>query len=301
MTDSRAETPRFVAILALLVANIVLALGPWLVRLSQSEGGIGPVAAGFWRLSLALPVLFIAARRIDCFPPHAPARAWAIVALGGLAFAADLGLWHVGILHTRLANSTLFGNVTALLFPLYGFLVARTWPRPRQWLALILAAAGVILLAGRSYELSGRNLVGDMLCIGAGVCYTLYLIMLDRARGLLPPVSTLTISAVTGAPVLLAFALGLGEAVWPREWWPMVLLAAGSQIIGQGLILYAVGRVRPLLIGLMLLTQPIVSAAIGWIFYGEVLTLADALGAIGIAVAVILVREKQRRPVPAEA
>ncbi|QJU60886.1 DMT family transporter [Sphingomonas sp. AP4-R1] len=282
----------------MLVANVVLALGPWLVRLSQSEGGIGPVAAGFWRLALALPVLLIAARRIDHFPPHAPPRAWAIVGAGGLAFAADLGLWHVGILHTRLANSTLFGNVTALLFPLYGFLVARAWPRPRQWLALLLAAAGVALLAGRSYELSSRNLLGDLLCIGAGICYTLYLIMLDRARGLLPPVSTLTVSAVAGTPVLLLFALGLGETVWPQSWWPMVLLAVGSQIVGQGLILFAVGRVRPLLIGLMLLTQPIVSAAVGWIAYGEVLTIADAIGAIGIAIAVILAREKQRKPLP---
>ena len=35
----------------LLAANAVLALGPWLVRLADT----GPVAAGFWRLTLARP------------------------------------------------------------------------------------------------------------------------------------------------------------------------------------------------------------------------------------------------------
>ena len=36
---------------ALLLGNVALAFGPWLVRLSD----VGPVAVGFWRLLLALP------------------------------------------------------------------------------------------------------------------------------------------------------------------------------------------------------------------------------------------------------
>jgi hypothetical protein len=40
---------------ALLIGSTALALGPWLVRLS----GVGPVAAGVWRLGLALPFLFV--------------------------------------------------------------------------------------------------------------------------------------------------------------------------------------------------------------------------------------------------
>ena len=45
--------PHRFAFAALIVGSCALALGPWLVRLS----GTGPVAAGFWRLSLALPFL----------------------------------------------------------------------------------------------------------------------------------------------------------------------------------------------------------------------------------------------------
>ena len=67
----------------------------------------------------------------------------ATIALGGLFFAADLGSWHLGILRTKLANATLFGNSTSLIFPIYGFVIARAWPTRAQALAL----TGLILCA----------------------------------------------------------------------------------------------------------------------------------------------------------
>ena len=73
----------------------------------------------------------------------------------------------------------------------------------------------------------------------------------------------------------------------------------GSQIIGQGLILYAVSRVSALVVGLMLLLQPVVAATIGWIVYGERLTPFDFIGALAIAAALLLVRDTER-PLPAE-
>ena len=48
-----ASPIRFVPLVALLVGNAALAMGPWFVRLADS----GPVSAGFWRVALALPVL----------------------------------------------------------------------------------------------------------------------------------------------------------------------------------------------------------------------------------------------------
>lgn len=283
---------------ALLIANVALACGPWLVRLAQSDAHVGPIASGFWRLALALPVLLFAMTRAG--EPPLPRRGplLPIVGLGGLLFAADLAAWHIGILHTRLANATLLGNSPAILFPLYGFIVARRWPRPRQGLALLLALAGALLLLGRSYEMSARNLTGDLLCILAGLLYTGYLVAIDRARRQMGPVGTLTISVAAGIPVLLAAVLLAGDPLWPRDWTPLILLAFGSQLIGQGLILWSVGRLAPLIVGLMLLSQPIVAAVIGWLAYGERLQAADAIGALAIAAAVLLVRGGGPRPLP---
>jgi len=288
------------AIPALVVANIALAIGPWLVRIAKAEGHVGPVAAGFWRLTLALPLLILFARA-ERQPTQPINSKWLIAAalISGLFFAADLGAWHAGILHTRLANATLLGNCTAVLFPLYGFIVARSLPSRKQGVALALASLGAVLLLGRSYELSARNLLGDLLCLFAGVAYTGYLVAADKARSALPPWTTLAWSVLAGIPFLLAAAFALGEPVWPHIWWPLAGIAIGSQIVGQGLILYAVNRVSALVVGLMLLLQPIVAATIGWIIYGEKLTAFDFAGAVAIAFAVLLVRDSER-PLPAD-
>ena len=283
------------AIPALVVANIALALGPWFVRIARAEGHVGPVGSGFWRLMIALPILLVMARseRGDPRPINRKTLIGAAL-LSGVFFGADLGAWHAGILHTRLANATLLGNCTAILFPVYGFIAARALPSRRQGIALALATLGAVLLLGRSYELSARNLAGDFLCLFAGVCYTAYLVAADRARSALGPWTTLTWSVAAGIPLLLAAAFALGDPIWPHIWWPLVAMTLGSQIIGQGLILYAVSRVPALVVGLMLLLQPIVAATIGWVAYGEMLTPFDFVGAIAIAVAVLLVRDSKR-------
>jgi len=65
-------------------------------------------------------------------------------------------------------------------------------------------------------------------------------------------------------------------------------------VIGQGLLVYAIGTLSPLVVGLALLTQPAIAAAIGWIFYDERLSTLDWVGALAIAAAVVLVRMPQR-------
>ena len=64
----------------------------------------------------------------------------------------------------------------------------------------------------------------------------------------------------------------------------------GVQVVGQGFLVYALGQVPPLVVGLALLTQPAVSAAIGWVAYGEAMTSRDFLGAFAIGAALVLVR-----------
>lgn len=286
------------AVPALIIANIALAIGPWLVRIARVDGHVGPIGSGFWRLTLALPILLIAMRRESGVRPVNMRTLLFAAVMSGLFFAADLAAWHLGILHTRLSNATLLGNVTAILFPIYGFIVARSLPSRKQGFALLLALCGAGLLLGRSYELSARNLLGDLFCLVAGVCYTGYLVFADRARSALGPITTLTWSVAAGIPILLVVALAAGDPIWPDLWWPLILMTLGSQIIGQGLILYAVSRVSALVVGLMLLLQPIVAATIGWLAYGERLTMFDYLGGIAIAAAVLLVRGAER-PLPA--
>ena len=275
---------------ALLIGSSALALGPWLVRLA----GVGPVAAGFWRLALALPFLFLIARVIGQ-PVHWPGRALALlIALAGFFFAADLAAWHAGINMTKLGNATLFGNTSSLIFALWGLWLARRRPSMTQAAALTLAIFGAALLMGSSAELSARNVKGDLLALFAGILYTGYLIAVQKARGTIQPLPLLFIASAFGALMLLPVSLILGERIFPDNWTFVVILALSSQVLGQGLLVYALGSLSPLVIGLTLLTQPAISALVGWLAYGETLSPLDWIGAAAIAAALVLVRLPQK-------
>ncbi|MBV9841640.1 MAG: DMT family transporter [Sphingomonadaceae bacterium] len=277
------------AFAAVMVANICLAFGPWLVRLAD----MGSEASAFWRMTLGAPLL-LAATAATRQPLPALTRPLLLTLIAAaLFFAVDLAAWHIGIHHTRIANASLFGNITSITFSTYGFLAARRWPARNQTIAMLLAVAGVLLLAGRSYELSVANLGGDLMCILAGLAYTGYLVLLERVRGRVAPLPLLALVTIATVPMLGLFALFRGRPILPHDWTPLVLLAIGSQLIGQGLTIYALGELPPVVIGLALMIQPVVGSTIGWLFYDERLTPLDLVGAVAIAAALVLVRRRE--------
>ena len=288
---------RWLPFAALLVGNAALALGPYFVRLADS----GPVAAGFWRLVLALPVLFLFANREPV--PAAPVTRKLLLAIaaGGVFFALDLSSWHVGIGFTRLGNAALFGNSGSLILMVWGFVAWQRWPQSREWLAILAALGGAAILLGRSFEVSTRTLVGDLFCLLAGLLYAGYLLILQDARKILPSWRLLGWSSAASVPLLLLIALLHGEPVWPHDWWPLVGLAVSSQLIGQGMLVYSLRHFSPLAIGLALLTQPAIASLAGWLAFGERLGAIDVVGMTLLAAALVLARVARASTEPAAA
>lgn len=282
--------PHPLAFPALIFGNIALAFGPWLVRLAD----VGAVATGVWRLTLALPFLWLATR-VSRQQAHWPRRALVItLVVAAIFYALDLAAWNAGIRMTKLGNATLFGNSGSFVFAIYGLVLVGRLPSARQSGALALAIAGAILLMSSSYELSPKNLGGDLLTLVAGILYGGYLIFVDRGRTHLQPLPLLLLVTLFAIPILLTISVGFNEQLWPHDWTPLIIFALSSQVLGQGLLVYSIGVFPPLVVGLALLTQPAVSALIGWLAYGETLSAADWVGAFAIAAALVLVRLPQR-------
>jgi len=276
---------------ALVLGNLCLACGSLFVRMADT----GPISAAFWRIALATPFLFLIARAMNDPARRLGRQTFVMFALSGLCFAIDLAAWHLGISKTKLANANLLGNSTSFLLPLYAFAVARRWPSGMQAIALTLAAIGAVLLVGRSFELSPRNFAGDLLCLLAGVFYTAYLVLMGRMRSGMGPWPVLAWSTMMSTLPLLFMALAAGERLVPQNWAPIVALALLSQIVGQGLMIYVVGRISPVLFGLTFLVQPMVSAFIGWYAYDERFGLADWVGMFLIGLSLILVSQPDRK------
>ena len=289
---SAASTPSRGAFAALLVGNVALSIGAMLVRLADT----GPTATAFWRLLIALPFLALLCWREGGARPSR--RAIWIAAAAGLFFALDLVAWHIGILQTKVANATLFGNSTSLLLVLWGIFLARTLPRGWQALAIALAFAGSALLMGQSYEASPVYLVGDLLSLLAGALYTVYVLLMQRVRDTLLPWAALTLASLAATPVLLGTSLALGEVLMPQNWTPLILLALTSQLLGQGLLIWLLPRFSPLIIGLSLLIQPAVAALAGWWAFGETLGPIDLVGGLMVGVALVLIRLPSRTAKP---
>jgi len=271
---------------ALLAGNVALALGPWSVRLADS----GPISAGFWRLSLAIPLLALLAHRNGQALTGFGRATWLAIIAAGVLFALDLASWHVGIGQTRLGNATLFGNSGSVILMGWGIVAMRRLPRRFEALGILAALAGAAILMGRSLDIDPLSLVGDLLCILAGFFYAFYILLLQGARARLGNWSLLTWSSIAGAPVLLALALWQGEPVWPTSWWPLIALALLSQVIGQGLLVFSLKHFSPLVVGLALLTQPAVSVVVGWFVFGEALGLADIVGMTLVGAALVIAR-----------
>lgn len=275
-------------LLALIAGSAMLAFGPLLVRLAD----VSPAASAFWRMGLAAPVLIAIAawqRRGGGGVPLS-ALPWGAGLAAGFFFAADLAAWHSGIVRTTSANATLFGNATAFLLAGWAILVRGETATRSTLQALALAAAGTALLLGNSAQLSPQHLAGDLLSLLAAAFYTGYIFTIIRMRDRLPTATTLAMTTLVSAAMLLPLALLTPGGFWPGNWTPLVTLAVSSQLLGQGLMTFASGKLPAPLIGLGLLVQPLVSATVGWVVLGEALGPVELAGAAMVAAALVLVR-----------
>ena len=178
----------------------------------------------------------------------------------------------------------------------WGLIALRRAPTRREGLGIAAALAGAAILMGRSLEISTQSALGDLFCLFAGICYAFYLLPAQKARARVGQWSVLLLVGMTGAPLLLVIALLMGEPVWPQDWTPVVALAISSQIVGQGLLVYSLGHFSPLIIGLALLTQPAIAAAVGWFAFGETLGALDIVGMILVGTALLLARTAKANP-----
>lgn len=284
--DHKVTSKPALAFLALLGGNAALAFGPMFVRFADT----GPVAAGFWRLALAVPVFLLLAFWRKQPLMGLPHRAYWLIGAAGLCFGLDIASWHLGIVQTKAANATLFGNAASLFLVLYGIILARHMPARPQAIAIVLAFLGGAILMGQSYELDPKHFRGDALSLLAGLLYTGYMIGMQRARESVPHWSALALVTIIAAMPTLITAQLLGEQIMPTDWTPVLLLALSSQIIGQGLMIYALPHFSPLVIGLALLTQPALAALSGFLAFEERLTTLDVVGGVLVAIALVLVR-----------
>ena len=277
------------ALAALLAGATCIALSPIFVRVSEA----GPTATAFWRVALAVPVLWIFYLRTKA-RARRYAGQWPLLLAAGFAFAGDLGFWHTSIKLTSVANSTLLANLASIFVTLAAWLFLRQRPTRVFLAGLGAALAGVALLVHTSLEFSSTGLAGDALGVVTAMFYAGYILAVKglRDRG----ETTLHLMAVTTtitALFLFPVALASGEQMLPASafgWWMLIGLALVSHAAGQGLIAYALAHLPAAFSSVSLLFQPVMAALFAWALLAEGLVPLQILGGLVVLVGIYLAR-----------
>jgi drug/metabolite transporter (DMT)-like permease len=300
---SDGQTPRAsLAFIALLAGAVAISFAPILVRLAD----VSPVASAFWRVALAAPVLWlwmlmtprrvqqVAADSQEQMQTHMQARMrkYAPAVFAGIFFACDLGVWHVAITWTSVANAALEANFAPVFVTLGAWLLWRQRPTGLFLLALVLTLGGAVLLIGPNVHASGPAFKGDLLGVLTAVFYAGYMLSIKLAAQL-GTARLMTISTSITALALLPFALVDSERFLPQSaqgWAVLAGMALIAQVAGQSLIAYAFARLPAAMSSVSLVLQPVLAAVFAWILLGESMTPLQMAGGVVVLIGIVLAK-----------
>jgi drug/metabolite transporter (DMT)-like permease len=266
---------------------------------------VHPYAAVFWRtLFTALLGLGIGTLRgqLDIGEMRRHARA---LGLGGVLLGAHFLMWVKAFDLTDYAS-----NLLLLVFQpiMAAFLAARLGERlPRHVvLAVLLSVVGLALIAGSDFALNRRALLGDALCLAAGVAITFFYVVTSRVRRVLSIEvflgSIMLVCAAVSLPVALVARVqlvGFSAATW--GWISAIVLV--TTLTGHGLMNYAANHVSLFTLNIVIVLEPAVGIAIGALLFGATLTATQLIGGALLSMAVVfgIRRGPEEAAVPARA
>jgi len=281
------------ALPGLVLGAVLIGLAPIFVRLA----GVGPTAAAFWRVFLALPVLWLlqrlSVRAVAQVGAERRRGSTLVLWLAGLAFAGDLAIWHQSIHLTSIANSTLLTNLAPVFLTLVLHFGFHQRHAPRFWLGLLLALAGATVLLAGSLRIGRETALGDVLAIVTAMFYAAYQLLVSRGRQNFSALDVMLRSSAGAAVVLLAITLATGEPFWPRDahsWLILAALAVISHVGGQGLIAWALAHLPASFSSVTLLVQPIAATVFAWLILGEGFGPQQVVGGVIVMAGILLCR-----------
>ncbi|MCT1441218.1 MULTISPECIES: DMT family transporter [Corynebacterium] len=162
----------------------------------------------------------------------------------------------------------------------------------RDWLALIAAAVGVVVLSGTQW---GTNTVGIIWIIVSGVLWGLYILASDTLAHGESTFQSMGVGLIYASAAMSPFVAGgwnTGTYSGVGELSLLIAMAFGlgllSAVIPYGLDLVMLKMASPDYYAVLLSLLPVTAAVIGMIVLGQLLTAVEVFGILLIVVAVAL-------------
>ncbi len=252
------------------------------------------LSIGFFRLAIAAALLFAACwRRLGRRILQIKPRDAMIMALTGTLLAVYQACYFAAIAYCGIAVAAL---ITLCVAPVIVAIASLTIARERMTvsiaIALMCAVGGTALLvAARSTPgVANPSLTGILLAIAAAAGYAGIILCGRRLASRYHPLHINAVVFGTGALVLLCLALPTHLAVaYPAQGW-LLLLYLGSIPTALAYILFMIGirSTAATVTSIVTLCEPLTSAILAWIVFGERLGPLGLLGATLLLSAILL-------------
>jgi drug/metabolite transporter (DMT)-like permease len=189
-----------------------------------------------------------------------------------LAAGVVLALHFIGFFMAMRMTSVAAGTALVALQPIFASIFIKVTGGhipSKAWFGMAISFIGVLLISGIDFSLDRKSFMGDVAAIISAALAALYVMWGSKAQETLETTSYTSICYAMCAITALPIALVGGYQVWgfpSREWWVLLALIAGAQILGHSMFNSALKRVSPAVVSLIVFFEVPVAAILAKIF-----------------------------------
>jgi len=210
--------------------------------------------------------------------------------LGGLIFVMAGGLQQAGMITATLTNTAFLTALYVVVTPFLLWLIRGEQPGAIVWGAAGVAFIGIWLLGGGTL---GAFSTGDMLIAASSLFWSLFMVVTSTAGNLGKPLQYTFVQFVTVALVSLPLAAGFeqisGNAIVAAA--PSLLfVGAIASALTYALMANVVRYIEASRAAILLSTEVLFAAALGYVLLGERLGALNWLGAAVLFAAVLMIQ-----------
>lgn len=280
-------------------SSLVLMAVIWAVNFSVVKYGtslVDPLAYNGIRVGLAAIVL-MAIVGVARAPLPARRDILALLALGVLGNGFYQCLFVIGVSKTSASDAALVIAATPAFVAIIGKLRGSERTSVKRGVGIGMSILGMAFVVLGASTAAGGNasLVGDLIMLGASLCWAMYTVLLKPYTARVPGMQLSALTMVGGAIPLVAYCLpAMLRADWtayPALGWAAVTYSGlGSLVIAYAFWYRGVRIIGPTRTAMYSNLQPVVAVLVAWALLGEVPTLLQGIGAASIMGGLLLSR-----------
>jgi drug/metabolite transporter (DMT)-like permease len=189
---------------------------------------------------------------------------WALIA------GVLLALHFVGFFLAMRMTTVAAGTALVALQPIFAALFVKLSGGhipSKAWLGMIVSFIGVGLVAGVDLQISNKFFLGDLAAIISAALAAAYIMAGSKAQRTLETTTYTTICYFVCSMTALPMALIAGNEIFSfsaKEWWILLGLILGAQLLGHSMFNSALKRVSPAIVSLIVFFEVPVSALLAY-------------------------------------